>query len=159
MVIIIYILLAHIFFKTFIKTIKTLQNSQCLLRRNKRDGILGGIQQLVSTYSNRNGGGDSGKGQIWTQERKLVLKLGGGGVLEKVSFGLRKENYSFEIWGGGVFWKVKTQSAKICLILNFFWGGGGAVLESQNPSTKICLNFNLGGGCSGKSKPKVPRSA
>ena len=86
---------------------------------------------------------------------------------------------NFNFWGEGVFWKVKTQSAKICLNFNFReWG----VLESQNPKcqdlpkfqivglrgvfwkvNKICLNFNLlgggGGGCSGKSKPKVPRSA
>ena len=38
--------------------------------------------------------------------------------------------------GGGVFWKVKTQSAKIWVNFNFQRGGGG---------------------CSGKSKPKVPR--
>ena len=45
----------------------------------------------------------------------------GGGVLEKVRFGHRKENLI-----GGVFWKVKTQSAKICLTFHFrgegvFW--------------------------------------
>ena len=78
-----------------------------------------------------------------------------------------------------MFWKVKTQSAKTCL--NFNFKGGGGVLESKNPkcqdlpkfqlgeggywtvktqSAKTCLNFNLGGGgCSGKSKPKVSRSA
>ena len=51
-------------------------------------------------------GGCSGKGQIWTQERKLVFGNFGGGVLEKVGFGLRVENWSLEI-GGGALEKIR----------------------------------------------------
>ena len=52
-------------------------NSFCQKITNPR-----GIQQLVSTYSNchwRGEGGCSGKGHIWTQERKLELWNWGGG--------------------------------------------------------------------------------
>ena len=80
------------------------------------------------------------------------------------------------IFGWGVLWKVKTQSAKIGPNFNLgvvlesqnpkcqdlskfqFFGGRGA-LESQNPKCQDLSKFQfLVGGCSGKSKPKVPRS-
>ena len=57
---------------------------------------------------------------------------------------------------GGVFWKVKTQSAKICL--NFKFLGGGCSGKS-NPKCQDLPKFQFFGGGSGKSKPKVPRSA
>ena len=71
------------------------------------------------------------------------FQFGGGGVLKKVRFGLRKENLSFEFWGGGV---LESQNPKCQDLPKFqFSGWGGGVLESQTQSAKICLNFNFQG--------------
>ena len=90
-------------------------------------------------------GGGCGKGRIWTQGRKLVFGNLGRGVLEKVGFGLRKEefrnlggvlemvrfglgeeNWYLEIGGGGVFWKrLDLDSGKKIGI----WKFGGGVLK------------------------------
>ena len=58
-------------------------------------------------------GGGFGKGKIWSQETKLVLNWGEGGVMENVRFELRKENW------------------------------GGSVLESQNPKCQDLPKFQL----------------
>ena len=54
-----------------------------------------GIQRLVSTYSNH---------QWW-----------GEGVLEKVGFGLREQNWSLDIlgWGGSGKGRIWTQGTKL----------------------------------------------
>ena len=53
----------------------------------------------------------------------------------------------FQFWGGGGYSETeKSQSAKICLNFNFFWGGGGRGVYSateKSQSAKICLNFNF----------------
>ena len=46
---------------------------------------------------------------------------------------------------GGCSVLVKTQSAKICLNLNFQGGGMGYSVLVKTESAKICLNFNWGG--------------
>ena len=67
----------------------------------------------------------------------------GGGVLESHNPKC-KDLPKFEL--GGVSWKVKTQSAKICLNLNFR-GEGCVFWKVKTQSAKICPNFNFGGGC------------
>ena len=62
-------------------------------------------------------GGCSGKGQIWTQERKLEF-------------------------GGRVFWKVKTQSSKICLNFNFL-GEGGILKQIPEQGVLRILSTNF----------------
>ena len=123
--------------------------------------------------------------KIKTQSAKICLNFnfrGGGGVLKSQNpkcQDLLKFQFLGWVggWGEGV---LKSQNPKKCQDLLKFQLGGGSVLESQNPkcqdlpkfqfwwgvfwkvktqSAKICLNFNWGGQCSGKSKPKVPRSA
>ena len=105
-----------------------------------------GIQQLVSTYSNRHwlGGGWSGKGQIWTQERKSEFwkfGVGGGGDLESQNPKCQ-DLPKFQFLGGGVIWKVKTQSAKIRLNFNFWEGGGsGTKFQIRGKLSNLVKNF------------------
>ena len=71
--------------------------------------------------------------------------------------------------GGGVFWvshnrTEKTQSAKICLNLNFAaWGRGySGQARSENTQSAKMPKFQFSGGILGKSELKifkVPRSA
>ena len=83
------------------------------------------------------GGGEcSAKGRIWTRGRKLQFgNWGGGGVLPKVRFGLREENWSLEILGGGVFCQRSDLDSwkKIAV-----WKFGGGVLPK--------VGFGLGEG-------------
>ena len=59
-----------------------------------------------------------------------------------------KDLPKFEFGGGrGCSVVVKTQSAKICLNLNFRRGGGRCSVIVKTQSAKICLTLNWG-GCS-----------
>ena len=83
----------------------------------------------------------------------------GWGVLEKVGFELRVENWSLEILGGVCSGKSKPKVPRSAL--NFHLGGGGTVfwkrfgfeLREENWSLEI-----WGGGLESQN-PKVPRSA
>ena len=119
-------------------------------------------------------GGCSAKGQIWTQGRKLEFGIRGG-VLPKVRFGLREENWSLEILEGwGVFcqrsdldsgkkigvWNLGGCSAKgqiwtqgRKLEFGNFGGGGGCSVKGQIWTQGRKVEFgNLGGGCSAKGQ-------
>ena len=62
----------------------------------------------------------------------------------------------FQFLGGG--WGVlESQNPKYQVLSKFQFSGRG-VLESQNPKCQDLSKFQFGGRCSGKSKPKVPRS-
>ena len=111
-----------------------------------------GIQRLVSTYSNH---------QWW-----------GEGVLEKVGFGLREQNWSLDIlgWGGSGKGRIWTQGTK--LEFGNFEGGVldkvGFGLREENWSLEILRGvfwtrldldsgktigiWKLGGGGSGKGQ-------
>ena len=61
--------------------------------------------------------------------RKKSWKVGNleleiwGGVFSNFGFGLRKKSWKFGFWGGGIL--EKSQSANICLKLEFWIFGGG----------------------------------
>ena len=131
-----------------------------------------------------------------SQSAKICLNfnLGGGGILQlknhkECSKSQDLPKFQFSGGGGGVNSNFlggrysatgKSQSAKICLNLNFRGGGGYSATEKskcqdlhkfqlggggysateKSQSAKICLNFNFfGGGILQLKNHKVPRSA
>ena len=62
--------------------------------------------------------------------------------------------------GGGVIWKVKTRSAKGGVEVGGVGDGRGRGCSGKSkPEVPRGVGDGRGRGCSGKSKPKVPRSA
>ena len=74
---------------------------------------------------------------------------GEGGVLPKVGFGFREENWSLEIWGGGVFCQRSDLDLGKKIGVWNLWGGGGGSAKGQIWTRGRKLEFgNLGrGGC------------